>query len=175
MPSEKQIEAATTAIVDKIKTDGFIGYREAVSIILIVAEQAEPAPAARTGGVKVKALDWIETASLGGRRKLIALDCFHNEFGRIDLPKSDREIEAYKAALQHRYDACILSALEPAPEAQQEPMAARPSDQAITDEMVEAGAKAIVACRFEDESEPVTDYDLELSRAALKAAMEAGR
>lgn len=51
----------------------------------------------------------------------------------------------------------------------------RPSEQAVTEAMVEAGAKAIVACRFEDESEPVTDYDLELSRAALKAAMEAGR
>ncbi len=51
----------------------------------------------------------------------------------------------------------------------------RPSEQAVTEAMVEAGAKAIVACRFEDEGEPVTDYDLELSRAALKAAMEAGR
>lgn len=51
----------------------------------------------------------------------------------------------------------------------------RPAEQAVTEAMIEAGAKAIVACRFEDESEPVTDYDLELSRAALKAAMEAGR
>lgn len=104
------------------------------------------------------------------------------------------------------FDTLILSALSPAPEAQQEPVAwtreemlplehrfmflevakegsavsctplfTRPAEQAVTEAMVEAGAKAIVACRFEDESEPVTDYDLELSRAALKAAMEAGR
>ncbi len=45
--------------------------------------------------------------------------------------------------------------------------------EAVMDEMIKAGAKAIVACRFEDESEPVSDYDLELSRAAINAALKA--
>lgn len=51
--------------------------------------------------------------------------------------------------------------------------ARRRSEQAVTEAMIKAGAKAIVACRFEDESEPVSDYDLELSRAAINAALKA--
>ena len=139
MPSEKQIQAATTAIVDKIKADGFIGYREAVSIILTAAEQAEPAPAARSGAVKVKQLEWEETHTRrsdedpttewnGGFEADSALgyyeistgigsDAYYwavtNPLG--DNVGSDFEDPSYaKAAAQADYERRILSALEPA-------------------------------------------------------------
>lgn len=73
----------------------------------------------RTGAVK--GLQWIEAIALGNTRKLVALDCFHNEFARLDLPKPDDFVATFKAQQQRRYEACILSVLEPAaPEGEQE-------------------------------------------------------
>lgn len=58
MPSEKQIEAA--AIVIDQAPDGCNAY-DIASKALAAAEQAEPAPAARSGAVKVKPLEWAES------------------------------------------------------------------------------------------------------------------
>lgn len=63
------------------------------------------------GGQAVASLEWIECKALGGGRKLIALDCFHNEFHRIDLPKDAEAVYRDKEMAQRRYDRCILSAL----------------------------------------------------------------
>lgn len=85
-------------------------------------------------GVKVKALEWVEAKALGNTRKLIALDCFRNEFARLDLPKTGDEIALFKERSQKRYEACILSALSAA-EAEN---AGRPA--VLNEKALEAGA-----------------------------------
>lgn len=70
-----------------------------------------------SGPVAVRKLKWSNCPALGGRRKLIAHDCFGSEFYRIDLPTED--VETKKASAQAAYESLIRSALavEPAPTA----------------------------------------------------------
>lgn len=63
-------------------------------------------------GLLVKPLEFRECRSWGNSTKLIATDCFGNEFARLDLKgQPDAEISEFKAAAQSRYERRILSAL----------------------------------------------------------------
>lgn len=154
--------------------------------------------AARTGGVKPLDLSnllrhaFFEGFMIAGGSQ-DAVSQWWTEYDPETCPAYSRILSALSPAPEARQEPAILRAknagrylaelndgrllyLNHANEWQECPnFLTHPSEQAVTEAMVEAGAKAIVACRFEDESEPVSDYDLELSRAALKAAMEAGR
>jgi hypothetical protein len=66
---------------------------------------------AATKPVKIKPLVWLNCAALGGGRKLIAM-MFGIEFARVDLPKSDDEIDRLKAIGQSRFETVIRSVLE---------------------------------------------------------------
>lgn len=124
MPSEKQIEAATSAIVDKIKTDGFIGYREAVSIILTAAEQAEPAPAAPEG--RQEAVAWPEpkvtNPDIANPTGVPYLDCLIHRLldaqQDINLAANERMDQSLcdASSLIDEVETCIrrFAALEPA-------------------------------------------------------------
>ena len=158
-------------------------------------KDAERALAERAGGVKVKALEFATAflANYAGHEDgdgneapelQMARDLLATLTTEPVAPEGRQEPRAYIVhAPEDDYYGTGPDRLQFHPLAQhdmdngyrQTPLYGRPAEQAVTEAMVGAGAKAIVACRFEDESEPVTDYDLELSRAALKAAMEAGR
>lgn len=70
-----------------------------------------------SSNLKVRALHWGEHKALNQGVKLIATDCFGNEFARLDLTlqTTTAEIEAFKAEKQARYERRILSAIEPQP------------------------------------------------------------
>lgn len=72
---------------------------------------AEGRPTADRGGtVEVRALEWLTT---NNGRKLVALDCFGNEFARLNLTRdtTDGQITEFKATAQAHYTARISSAL----------------------------------------------------------------
>lgn len=131
--------------------------------------------------VKVKALEWAQHPTAEAWRADIMLGTYQVWVGthgtawqfdgllgeRINETASDEE-EA-KAAAQADYERRILSALEPDHTAD---AATRPSEQAVTEEMVEAVVKAI---RPYTRDTLFLDEHQILVRAALKAAMEAGR
>lgn len=69
-------------------------------------------PAGDAGEPVVKALEWGMYRALGGGLKLVALDCFRNEFARLDIKDhTDAEIAAFKAQKQAHYAEAIRSAL----------------------------------------------------------------
>lgn len=77
---------------------------------------ASPAPVTPVEvSVKVKPLEWLNCAALGGSRKLVAF-AFGQEFARIDLVSGmgDEVIDRRKAAAQADFNARILSSIIPA-------------------------------------------------------------
>lgn len=58
--------------------------------------------------IKVKRLEWREYKALAGLVKTVALDCFGNEFARIDMPLNDIH-QVTIDEIQLRYDAIILN------------------------------------------------------------------
>ena len=63
----------------------------------------------------VKPLEWNLVRSFFGQ-KLIAKDCFGNEFARLDLTlmedPTSRRVEIYQSNTQRRYEAQLMRALE---------------------------------------------------------------
>jgi hypothetical protein len=69
--------------------------------------------------VKVKPLRWGEYTALNRGRKLVAHDCFGNEFARLDLKENQTvtSVLMFKAEHEERYTRLIHSALEATPPA----------------------------------------------------------
>lgn len=63
--------------------------------------------------IRVKPLEWAVYRALNRGQKLLAHDCFGNEFARLDFDPftSQDAIETFKAKAQERYDRAILYAL----------------------------------------------------------------
>lgn len=79
--------------------------------------------------VRVVPLEWRDTPSLSGR-KLTALDCFGNEFARIDYDANRERSNSGRiceimASHQADYDARVLSCLSPTPAEAPEPTPAK--------------------------------------------------
>src|SRR5690606_7792178 len=73
------------------------------------------APAARSGAVKVKQLQWEDPEAIGYNIRLVATDLFGRECSRLYLTApTDKQIDEAKAAAQADYEQRILAALEPA-------------------------------------------------------------
>lgn len=138
MPSDKQItyvaDAIDFALGDIKKARSFADrmdlIKDVVRKALTAAEQAEPVPAARSGAVKVKALEWYRRSSTHSTITSLFAEAVgltyqawgggawgvrSSEEGQHFLPKEgERSIEAAKAAAQADYERRILAALEPA-------------------------------------------------------------
>lgn len=85
--------------------------RQLALAILSKLSGTSPDPEPRAG-VGVKALKWGNYAALGGGRKLVAHDCFGNEFARLDLKsQGDDFITNFMAEKQAAYETAIRSAL----------------------------------------------------------------
>lgn len=61
---------------------------------------------------RVKKLEWFVAPALNAGKKLLAYDCFGNEFARLDLPRSAEFIATFMEERQVLYNRTILSALE---------------------------------------------------------------
>lgn len=99
--------------VDGSNSLGAGALAEALVPFIVAAWNRRPSTADRGGTVEVKALEWITTKALNNGRKLVALDCFRNEFARLDLTldTTDEQIAKFKAAAQADYTARIRFAL----------------------------------------------------------------
>lgn len=131
MPSEKQIEAAAKAMEALALEQGFVPWDEAASVAITAAEQAEPVPAARTGGK--------EALPDGEVQEVVSdLEYWAERLRDIGQPEGHGAL---------KYAATILSALAPAPEAQQE----RPAEQVVTEAQAIRDAALEEAARLIEE------------------------
>ncbi len=124
---------------DATDVDDWDGLAEQVLSILTIAEQAEPAPAARSGAVKVKPLEWKDERNCECSAETV-IGTYEVGFddgwwaqleGGVKWdwnppydPRSYEGPSAAKAAAQADYERRILAALEPAePATDAEPVA----------------------------------------------------
>lgn len=115
---------------------------------------AERAEAQKAEPMAIKPLEWRECPALGGRRKLLAFDCFGNEFCRIDLPAPSQAAHEKMAVAQADYEARIRSAFVTPPT----------DPQKVRDEALEEARRfakvAWLACPFGSIADADTMNDL---------------
>ena len=178
------------AIKSARKEAAYAGHTRQDGPLIYKAHEEEVAPAAPEFGsmeaynaaTKAMAARMANTTILVGDSEP-SIDGEHTDADgypyAFDAPEAQQEPAIPRAKNAGRYLAELndgrLLYLNHANEWQECPnFLTRSAEQAVTEAMIEAGAKAIVELRFEDEGEPISDYDRDLSRAALKAALEGG-
>lgn len=94
MPSEKQIRAGALALKKLINENPFTEYEDAARVVLTAAEQADPAPSARSGAVKEIAL------SLCDHMEMVANDIAQKPIEGMNATSLRQAAEEARAALE---------------------------------------------------------------------------
>lgn len=162
MPSEKQIEAAAKAMETLALEQGFVPWDEAASVALTAAEQAEPAPAAEA--VAWVAADTLNSPHPGCVSSLAYMSQIDKDMGREYVPLYTRPPESRLREARLREALANL---------------VQEIDDLVSESEGVAGLHLNGDVAEWDDLLPGGPYErltsLDDARAALKAAMEAGR